>query len=123
MLNQINGGGEIPTYLIGGWDPHVGIVYQVDIANAFILTLLSGISAVVFVYARTSVRDEIPESKHHYFYAALLLCFTGLMGMAITGDAFNIFVFLEISSLSGYSLIAMGRNPKALTAAFRAKSR
>ena len=119
MLNQINGGGEIPTYHIGGWDPHVGIVYQVDIANAFILTLLSGISAVVFVYARTSVRDEIPEAKHHYFYAALLLCFTGLMGMAITGDAFNVFVFLEISSLSGYSLIAMGRNPKALTAAYR----
>jgi multicomponent Na+:H+ antiporter subunit D len=83
------------------------------------LTLVSGISSVVFVYAKTSVNDEIPQEKHHYFYAALLLCFTGLMGMAITGDAFNIFVFLEISSLSGYALIAMGRNPKSLTAAYR----
>ena len=119
MLNQVNGPDRSITYLIGNWDPSIGIVYQVDVANAFILTIVSAVSAVVFVFAKTSVQDEIPEEKHHYFYAALLLCFTGLMGMAITGDAFNIFVFLEISSLSGYALISMGRNPKALTAAYR----
>lgn len=119
MLNLVNGKDKSITYLIGNWDPSIGIVYQVDIANAFILTIVSAVSAVVFVFAKTSVQDEIPEEKHHYFYAALLLSFTGLMGMAITGDAFNIFVFLEISSLSGYALISMGRNPKALTAAYR----
>src|SRR3546814_3353931 len=48
-----------------------------------------------------------------------LLCLTGLLGVTITGDAFNVFVFLEISSLSSYVLIAMGRDPRALTAAYR----
>ena len=48
-----------------------------------------------------------------------ILCLTGLLGIAITGDAFNVFVFLEISSLSSYALIAMGSQRKALTASFQ----
>ena len=48
-----------------------------------------------------------------------LLCLTGLLGIAVTGDAFNAFVFLEISSLSTYVLIALGRDRRALLAAFQ----
>ena len=55
-----------------------------------------------------SIAGEIPREKHHYFYAAYLLCMTGLAGMTITGDAFNIFVFMEISSLASYVIIAGG---------------
>ena len=94
---------------------HVGIHYNVDIANVFILVIVSSVAAVVFPYAKFSIDKEIPHEKHHYFYAMLLLCMTGLMGMAITGDAFNVFVFLEISSLSTYALIAMGKDPRCLT--------
>ena len=49
-----------------------------------------------------------------------MLCFTGLMGIVVTGDAFNIFVFLEISSLATYILVAMGayKDKRALTAAY-----
>jgi multicomponent Na+:H+ antiporter subunit D len=43
------------------------------------------------------------------FYALFLLAFAGLMGITLTGDAFNVFVFLEISSLATYALIAHGR--------------
>ena len=48
-----------------------------------------------------------------------LLCLTGLLGITITGDAFNLFVFLEISSLSSYVLISLGCDRRALAAAFR----
>jgi len=48
-----------------------------------------------------------------------LLALCGLLGIAITGDAFNLFVFLEISSLSSYVLIALGSDKRALTAAYR----
>jgi multicomponent Na+:H+ antiporter subunit D len=54
------------------------------------------------------------------FYTCYLLCLTGLLGMVITGDAFNAFVFLEISSLSTYVLVALGanRDRRALTASY-----
>ncbi len=47
------------------------------------------------------------------------LCLAGLVGIAITGDAFNLFVFLEISSLASYVLIALGRDRRALVAAYQ----
>ena len=55
-----------------------------------------------------------------FYSTSYLLCLTGLLGVTITGDAFNIFVFLEISSLSTYVLIATGvrQDRRALTAAY-----
>ena len=72
------------------------------------------------LYARASVAYEIDERHHGLFYAAFVLCMTGLLGVTITGDAFNVFVFLEISSLSTYALVASGakRDRRALTAAY-----
>ena len=94
MLFHVRANGTM-IYELGNWPKHVGIHYNVDIANVFILVIVSSVAAVVFPYAKFSIDKEIPHEKHHYFYAMLLLCMTGLMGMAIAGDAFNVFVFLE----------------------------
>lgn len=112
--------GSIISYHIGGWAPPLGIEYRIDAANAFVLFLVSIISSVVLLYARTYVGEVISASKHVLFYACYLLCLSGLLGVAATGDAFNTFVFLEISSLSTYVLIALGaeRDKRALTSAF-----
>jgi multicomponent Na+:H+ antiporter subunit D len=107
------------SYHLGSWPPPWGIEYRVDVANAFVLLLVTFVNAVIIPYARRSVAAEIPEDRVGWFYAAYLLSFAGLLGIAITGDAFNIFVFLEISSLSSYILIAMGRDRRALVAAFQ----
>ena len=55
-------------------------------------------------------RSAAPQ-QHYLFYTMFALCLAGLLGITITGDAFNIFVFLEISSLSTYVLIALGQRP------------
>ncbi|PKQ02325.1 MAG: cation:proton antiporter, partial [Alphaproteobacteria bacterium HGW-Alphaproteobacteria-12] len=108
------------SYEMGGWAPPIGIEYRVDALNAFVLMIVSGIAALVMPYARRSVAAEIPAERQVFFYTAFLLCLTGLLGVTITGDAFNVFVFLEISSLSTYALVASGawRNKRALTAAY-----
>lgn len=107
------------NYPIGGWLPPFGIEYVVDIVNAFILLIVAGMGFIVAAYGLRSVEREISERQQHLFWCTYLLCLTGLLGITITGDAFNIFVFLEISSLSSYALIAMGRNRKALTSSFQ----
>ena len=119
MLMRVLDGGVI-SYQLGGWAPPMGIEYRVDAANAFVLFLVSAIAAVVMPFARTSVADEIPAKHHALFYSCLLLCLSGLLGVTVTGDAFNVFVFLEISSLSTYALVAQGagRDKRALTAAY-----
>ncbi len=119
MLLQVMDG-DVLSYHLGGWAPPLGIEYRVDAANAFVLMLISGISTVILPYARQSVAHEIKKVSHTLFYCCYLLCFTGLLGVVATGDAFNVFVFLEVSSLSTYVLIAMGaeRDRRALTAAY-----
>jgi multicomponent Na+:H+ antiporter subunit D len=107
------------SYALGGWAAPIGIEYRADLVSAFVLVIVAGITAVILVYAHTSVAHEIAAERHHLFYAALLLSFTGLLGIAITGDAFNAFVFLEISSLSSYALISLGASRRALRAAFQ----
>jgi multicomponent Na+:H+ antiporter subunit D len=111
--------GSVISYELGGWEPPWGIEYRIDIVNAFVALIVAGMAAVTLPYALLSVEQEIPKDRISLFYATLLLCLDGLLGIAMTGDVFNLFVFLEISSLSSYTLISMGRQRKALTASYQ----
>ncbi|MCW8861463.1 MAG: proton-conducting transporter membrane subunit, partial [Rhodospirillales bacterium] len=118
LLQQVSAEGTI-SYEIGGWPPPWGINYRIDAASAYVLFIVAAIGAVVMTYAKPSVAAEIAGDRIYLFYTCFLLSLTGLLGMTITGDAFNLFVFLEISSLSSYVLISLGRDKRALTASYR----
>ncbi len=110
---------KIISYAMGGWKPPIGIEYRVDVLSAFLMLLITVIGAVTIIYARKSVAKEIDSSRQSWFYTMYLLCFAGLLGITITGDAFNAFVFLEVSSLATYVLIALGKDRRALVAAYQ----
>jgi Formate hydrogenlyase subunit 3/Multisubunit Na+/H+ antiporter, MnhD subunit len=105
-------------YAFGNWPPPIGIEYRVDAANAFVALLITVMAAIVLLWGRVTVDREVPE-RQGAFYALFLLALAGLMGITLTGDIFNVFVFLEISSLATYALIAHGGDRRALLAAFR----
>jgi multicomponent Na+:H+ antiporter subunit D len=111
--------GSIISYELGGWAPPWGIEYRIDVVNAFVALIVTGVAALTLPYAMRSVEQEVPAHNTSLFYAMLLLCMDGLLGITLTGDIFNLFVFLEISSLSTYALISMGRHRRALTAAYQ----
>lgn len=119
LLAQVNLLGVI-SYQLGGWAPPLGIEFRVDSLNALFLLIVTGIGLLAAVFSLPTVEAEVRAEKRALFYAAHLLCLTGLAGVAITGDAFNLFVFLEISSISTYVLVALGgpRDRRALSAAF-----
>lgn len=118
LLLQVGATGVV-SYELGGWAPPLGIEFRIDTINSFVLLLVSIIACVVLAFAPQSVTKELPHRSLALFYTAFLLCLAGLLGMAATGDAFNLFVFLEISSLASYILIALGRDRRALTASFQ----
>ncbi|MFQ3209115.1 MAG: multicomponent Na+:H+ antiporter subunit D [Colwellia sp.] len=118
LLQQVMTSGVI-SYELGGWEAPWGIEYRIDQLNAFLLLIISAVSTVVLIAAQTSIEKEIPKEKHTLFYILYLLSLTGMLGIVSTGDAFNVFVFLEISSLSAYALIALGRDRRALWASYQ----
>lgn len=118
LLSRVVQDGTI-SYAEGGWTPPWGIELHIDLLNALVLVVVTAICAVVLTAAPRSLEQEVPRKKHPLFYAVFMLCMTGLAGMTVTGDAFNIFVFLEISSLSSYALISQGSTRRALTSAIQ----
>jgi multicomponent Na+:H+ antiporter subunit D len=109
----------VVSYHLGSWAPPWGIEYRVDALSAFVLVLVSGVGALVAPYALRSIAAEVPREQRYLYYAVHCLCLAGLLGMTVTGDAFNLFVFMEIASLSMYILIALGRHRRALLAAYQ----
>ncbi|MBI1391731.1 MAG: monovalent cation/H+ antiporter subunit D family protein [Alphaproteobacteria bacterium] len=119
LLARVTAEGVI-SYALGDWAPPIGIEYRVDLANALVMLLVSGVATLAAAFSYASIRTEIDDRQLPLFYAAFMICMTGLLGVTVTGDAFNVFVFLEISSLSTYALVALGArvDRRALTAAF-----
>ncbi|MCW9014639.1 MAG: monovalent cation/H+ antiporter subunit D family protein [Gammaproteobacteria bacterium] len=118
LLQQVMVSGTI-IYELGGWDAPWGIEYRIDQLNAFLLLIISAVSTIVLLAAHTSIKQEIPADRHTLFYILYLLSLAGMLGIVATGDAFNVFVFLEISSLSAYALIALGKDRRALWASYQ----
>jgi multicomponent Na+:H+ antiporter subunit D len=117
LAERVARGGPL-RYAMGGWPAPAGIEFVVSGFNTPILLLVSLVAVVTAVYARRSVAAEIDTRRITPLYACLCLTLAGLLGLAVTADAFNAFVFLEISSLATYTLIAMGRRRRALLASF-----
>jgi multicomponent Na+:H+ antiporter subunit D len=95
-------------YRLGSWPPPFGIELVIDHLSAMVLCIVSGCALLTAVYSYRTVQQEIPDRIHHY-YTLFCLLVTGLLGMVATGDAFNLYVLLEISALSSYALLARGR--------------
>lgn len=121
LLWQVQTTGQPIIYRQGSWPEQWGIAYVVDALNAYVIFTIALLAFLATLYAKTSVEDEIPRDRHHQFYTVWLLAIAGLIGIAVTGDAFNVYVLLEIASLTVYTLVAMGgeRDRRALVASLK----
>jgi len=106
-------GREPLVYPVGGWGEPVGIALYLDALawTSSLVGLLVAFCALLFAVA---------EGKHvPRFYFFFLLLVLGMEGVILTGDLFNLFVFLQILSIASYILIAGGERRQALLASFR----
>lgn len=104
------------SYWMSGWRPPLGIELVVAPLNAMMVTAVALVGLANAVHSARTVARDLP-GKIPAFYTLYLLLVTALTGMSITGDAFNLYVFLEISALSTYGLVALGGG-RALMATF-----
>ena len=111
--------GQTLQYAMGGWPAPYGIALSVDAFSALVLLVITGASTAALLAAKPSIDQQIEAERQPLFYAAWLLVLSGLVGIVVSADAFNIFVFMEISSLASYILIAGGPNRRALPAVFK----
>jgi len=107
------------TYRVGGWMAPYGIELRVDAFGALLLLVITGASSMALLGGQRSLERALPPTREPYYFSAWLLALTGFVGIAVSADAFNIFVFMEVSSLASYVLIAGGPDRRALSAVFK----
>jgi multicomponent Na+:H+ antiporter subunit D len=115
FISYLNSGGI--RYFFGGWEPPIGIEFVYDGLSGFFVLVINAVAFFVIIHSGLISKKEFPGKEMPY-YALAMLMMLGFNGMIMTGDLFNLYVFLEIASLSGYALIAIG-DRQAPYAAFR----
>jgi len=101
---------------MGGWNPPFGIVLVLDGLSALMLFTVSIISLVVTVYSIQYMKKFTDKPK---YYTLLMLMIAGMNGVILTGDFFNMYVFIEIAAVSSYALVAFGTEAEELEASFK----
>jgi multicomponent Na+:H+ antiporter subunit D len=116
----INLNGNLSLYKVGGWQPveriPIGIYMALDGFNALVICIINSIGLMAVLYSISYVKRYTGEN---YFYALFCLMIGGMNGVVLSGDLFNIFVFLEISVISSYALVAFGVEKNELEASFK----
>lgn len=106
----------ILVYSVGAWKAPVGIAMVLDGLTAFMLVTVNLVAFCVSIYAVNYMERFTSKWK---FYTLFLLMLAGMNGIVVTGDMFNLFVFLEIASVASYALVAFGTEKHELEAAFK----
>ena len=113
-------GSKVTVYKVGGWEPinniPIGIYMVLDGFNSIVLCIINLIGFLSVFYSISYISRY---TSGNYFYALFCLMIAGMNGLVISGDLFNIFVFLEISAISSYALVAFGVEKNELEATFK----
>ncbi|MBA3012325.1 MAG: monovalent cation/H+ antiporter subunit D family protein [Proteobacteria bacterium] len=111
VLMEVIANGTV-HYRMAGWAPPMGIEYRIDLLNAMVLVLVSSIAFLNLLASYQNVEQETHD-RAASFYVAYLLFVVGLLGVVATGDLFNLYVLIEITSLTSYTLVALGDRDRA----------
>jgi multicomponent Na+:H+ antiporter subunit D len=120
IYSLVTTGKNLSLYKVGGWEPvnriPIGIYMVMDGFTVIVLCIINIIGFLSAVYSISYIKRYTAEN---YFYSLFCLMVAGMNGVVLSGDLFNIFVFLEISVISAYALVAFGVEKNELEASFK----
>ncbi len=107
---------KVMVYKVGGWLPPFGVDLVIDGFSSFMLVTINIVAFMLNIFCISYMRKYSAKWK---FYTLFLLMLVGMNGIVISGDIFNMFVFLEIASVASFALVAYGVEAEELEAAFK----
>lgn len=106
-------------YRVGGWASPWGIELALNPFNVFMLMIVTGISSLILIYTSVDFEKEVSRRSAAWYYTLYLLLVTAMAGMALTNDLFNLYVFVEVLSISACALVVAKGDSQATEATFR----
>jgi len=108
--------GKSYSYQVGRWSIPLGINMVLDGLSSLLLITISVVSAASMLFSVRYMEQYTAKTK---FLSLFMLMLTGMNGVVLSGDIFNLFVFLEIASIASYALVGFGCEHEQLEAAFK----
>ena len=109
-------GSTAVTYHMGGWAPPVGIAL---VSDGLTVLLLIAVNVIAFLCIVFSLKYMTVYSGLPKYYSLFMLMVAGMNGVVVSGDLFNLYVFLEVASIASYALVAFGTEADELEAGFK----
>ena len=117
LMTQVLNGPMI-VEIIAGWNPPWGINLVFSPFSGFLVSMMTILGFLIWVYTY-NFKPEVDYSQTTKFYTLFMMLITGTIGIVLTGDIFNLFVFLEITAISSYALTAFYRERDGAEASFK----
>lgn len=111
--------GTVISYAVGGWDAPWGIEVLINPFSSYILVVFTFVSLLILFYSVTSLETEVPERGIGWYYTTFLLLVAAMLGMAMTNDIFNMYVFIEVTGISACALVLAKGGRLATEASFK----
>ena len=113
-----SGGGTTIVYSMGGWPAPWGIELVAGSAAVLILLMIAIVVMPIALFSANNLSHEVGASNRTVWFYTLYLLLTGaLAGMAVTNDLFNVFVLVEVATLSCCGMVAARNHSRAAEAA------
>jgi multicomponent Na+:H+ antiporter subunit D len=112
----LNLDGRTLVYEMGRWPAPFGIILVLDAFSAVMLVIVLTVALTSLIFSISYLHSIGRDWK---YYALFMLMLSGMIGVVITGDIFNLFVFMEIALLAAFALVAFGCAAEEYEAAFK----
>lgn len=107
------------SYQMGNWPPPWGIELYIDYLAVFVALTMTGVGLIILVFASKDLPHELKPHLLGWYYTLYLLLMASMVGMALTNDIFNLFVFVEICAIAACGIISIKGSGECLEAAFK----
>jgi len=108
--------GQSDVYEMGKWSIPLGINLVLDGLSSLLLLTISVVSTAAMVFSIRYMEQYTAKAK---YLSLFMLMVAGMNGVVLSGDIFNVFVFLEIASIASYALVGFGCEHEELEASFK----
>ncbi len=106
-------------YNFGNWSPVLGIQFAVDEFSTLMTFVVLTLATLIIIYSLKDIEHEIAEPQFLSYYTLIFLLLFSMIGMIFTNDLFNLYVFLEILSITSYGIISIKRSKDNLMATLK----
>ncbi len=106
-------------YNFGNWDSFIGVQFRVDEFSSAFAVYISLMATLVLIYSFKDIENLVSKKQCTNYYAIVLVMIFSVLGLVFTNDLFNMFVFMEILSITSCAIVSIVHTKKNLLSSFK----